>query len=87
MYDFLAPSEEQLARLRAIQAENQKIADQTGMKLTELYRMFGYGDPRGEILKDIGFTRPTLGMNFSTRKRFFYLGQQQKGFKKIKRRC
>ena len=83
MYDFLAPSEEQLARLRAIQAENQKIADQTGMKLTELYRMFGYGDPRGEILKDIGFTRPTLGMNL-VQGRDFLFGAQQKGFKKLK---
>ena len=83
MYDFLAPSEEQLARLRAIQAENQKIADQTGMKLTELYRMFGYGDPRGEILKDIGFTRPTLGMNLVQGREFLF-GAQQKGFKKLK---
>ena len=31
LYNFLAPSDDQLARLRAIQAENQKIADQTGM--------------------------------------------------------
>mgnify|MGYP003113526991 CR=1 FL=1 len=83
MYDFLAPSQEQLARLRAIQAENQKIADQTGMKLDELYQMFGYGDPRGEILKDIGFTRPTLGMNLVQGREFLF-GAQQKGFKKLK---
>ena len=47
LYDFLAPNEQQLARLRAIQAENQKIADETGMELKELYQMFGYGDPLG----------------------------------------
>ena len=83
MYDFLAPSEEQLARLRAIQAENQKIADQTGMKLTELYQMFGYGDPRGDILRDIGFTRPTLGMNLIQGREFLF-GAQKKGFNKLK---
>jgi len=81
-YDFLAPSEAQLARLRAIQAENQKIADQTGMKLTELNQMFTYGDPRGAILADMGYVRPTLSMNL-TQGREFLFGAQQKGFKKL----
>ncbi len=83
LYDFLAPNEEQLARLRAIQAENQKIADQTGMKLTELNRMFMYGDPRGNILEDMGYTRPTLGMNLIQGREFLF-GAQQKGFSKLK---
>jgi hypothetical protein len=81
-YDFLAPSEAQLARLRAIQTENQKIADQTGMKLTELNQMFTYGDPRGAILEDMGYVRPTLSMNL-TQGREFLFGAQQKGFKKL----
>ena len=83
LYDFLAPNEEQLARLRATQAENQKIADQTGMKLTELNRMFMYGDPRGNILEDMGYTRPTLGMNLIQGREFLF-GAQQKGFSKLK---
>ena len=83
LYDFLAPNEEQLARLRAIQAENQKIADQTGMKLTELNMMFGYGDPRGDILTDMGYIRPTLSMNL-TQGRDFLFGAQKKGFDKLK---
>jgi len=82
-YDFLAPSEEQLARLRATQAENQKIADQTGMKLTELNQMFTYGDPRGDILADMGYVRPTLSMNL-TQGRDFLFGAQKKGFNKLK---
>ena len=83
LYNFLAPSDDQLARLRAIQAENQKIADQTGMPLIELYRMFGYGDPRGDILEDMGFTRPTLGMNLIQGREFLF-GAQKKGFNKLK---
>lgn len=72
-----------MARLRATQAENQKIADQTGMKLTELNRMFMYGDPRGNILEDMGYTRPTLGMNLIQGREFLF-GAQQKGFSKLK---
>lgn len=83
MYDFLAPSEEQLERLRAIQAENQKIADRMKMPVRELSAMFGYGDPRGDILEDLGFTRPTLGMNI-TQGREFLFGAQKKGFNKLK---
>ncbi len=83
LYNFLAPSDDQLARLRAIQAENQKIADQTGMDLRELYAMFGYGDPRGDILEDMGFTRPTLGMNLIQGREFLF-GAQKKGFNKLK---
>ena len=83
LYNFLAPSDDQLARLRAIQAENQKIADQTEMPLIELYRMFSYGDPRGDILEDMGFTRPTLGMNL-IQGRDFLFGAQKKGFDKLK---
>ena len=76
-YDFLAPSEAQLARLRAIQTENQKIADQTGMKLTELNQMFTYGDPRGAILADMGYVRPTLSMNLTQGREFLFGGQQK----------
>jgi len=83
LYNFLAPSDDQLARLRAIQAENQKIADQTGMPLIELYRMFGYGDPRGDILEDMGFTRPTLGMNLIQGREFLF-GAQKQGYNKLK---
>ncbi len=83
LYNFLAPSDDQLARLRAITSRESKIADQTGMDLRELYAMFGYGDPRGDILEDMGFTRPTLGMNLIQGREFLF-GAQKKGFNKLK---
>ncbi len=53
------------------------------MDLRELYAMFGYGDPRGDILEDMGFTRPTLGMNLIQGREFLF-GAQKKGFNKLK---
>ena len=52
------------------------------MKLTELNQMFTYGDPRGDILEDMGYVRPTLSMNL-TQGREFLFGAQQKGFDKL----
>jgi len=81
VYNFLAPSDEAMADLQAVQKRNQEIADQTGMPLKRLQQMMAYGDERSKILKDMGFKLYTPGQDF-TRVRDFLYSEQQKAYEK-----
>ena len=80
-YNFLTPSDEAMADLKAVQQRNQEIADQTGMPLKRLQQIMAYGDERSKILKDMGFKLYTPGQDF-TRVRDFLYGAQKKAFEK-----
>ena len=81
IYNFLAPSDEAVADLKAVQNKNQEIADRVGLPVKRLYQMAAYGDERSQILEDLGFKKYTLGQDF-TRVRDFLYGAQKKAFEK-----
>ena len=61
IYSGLAPSDEALADLQAVQKKNEEIAAKTGMSVKRLQQIMAYGDERSEILEDMGFKLYHLG--------------------------
>ena len=82
IYGGLAPSDEALADLQAVQKKNEEIAAETGMPLKRLQQIMAYGDERSKILEDMGFKLYTPGQDF-TRVRDFLYSAQKRAYEKM----
>jgi len=81
VYNFLAPTEERQAELDQMTADRKDVLDRMGISTTEAAQMLGYGDPRGQILQDLGFQPRTIKEDFDRFRNFMY-GAQQSAYKK-----
>ena len=81
VYNRLAPSDESMADLQAVQNKNQEIADELGMTVKELQQRMAYGDKTAQFIKDKGFQLYTPSQDF-TRVRDFLYGAQKKAYEK-----
>ena len=81
VYNRLAPSDESMADLQAVQNKNQEIADELGMTVKELQQRLAYGDKTAQFIKDKGFQLYTPSQDF-TRVRDFLYGAQKKAYEK-----
>jgi hypothetical protein len=81
VYNFLAPSDERQAELDEIAAEREDILNRMGINKTQAAQMLGYGDPRGDILRDMGYQPRTIKEDFDRFREFMY-GAQQSGYQK-----
>ena len=81
VYNFLAPSDERQAELDEIAAEREDILNRMGINKTQAAQMLGYQDPRGDILRDMGYQPRTIKEDFDRFREFMY-GAQQSGYQK-----
>ena len=81
IYNFLAPSDERQAELEELAADREDVLERMGIDKAQARQMLGYGDPRGQVLKDLGFQPRTIKEDFDRFREFMY-GAQQSGFQK-----